>query len=52
MASCARVAVVIDPLLALLCCVSLKENQQDCFLITYTINDEVCITVMTNLMST
>jgi len=51
-ASCARVAVVRDPLLVSQCCVSLKENQQDCYLITNTINDEVCITVMTNLMST
>jgi len=51
-ASFARVAAVRDPSLALLCCVILKENQQDCYLITYTINDEVCITVMTNLMST
>jgi hypothetical protein len=51
MASCVQVAVVRDPLLALQCAVSLKENQQDCCLITNTINDEVYITIMTNLTS-
>jgi hypothetical protein len=50
-ASCAQVAVVRDPLLAMQCRVSLKENQQDCCLITNTINDEVYIAIMMELMA-